>query len=118
MQDFKKLTVWQKSHQLTLATDQLTDQFPKQELFGLTSQMRRSVASIPTNIAEGSGRGTSSELARFLDIASGSACELEYQLLLARDLNYVQTASYDKIDQDLQEIKRMLAGFTRKIRSN
>ncbi|MCA9889215.1 MAG: four helix bundle protein [Anaerolineae bacterium] len=118
MQDFKKLIVWQKSHQLTLEIYKLTGEFPKQEAFGLTSQMRRAAASVPTNIAEGSGRGTSSELARFLDIASGSICELEYQLILAHDLKYIALSSYEKIDNDLQEVKRMLAGFIRTIRSS
>lgn len=87
MKDFRKLKVWEKSHQLTLAIYENTSSFPQSELYGLTSQIRRSAYSIPTNIAEGSGRGSDAELARFLTIAMGSASELEYQLQLACELH-------------------------------
>ena len=86
MQDYRKLAVWQSSHELTLAVYRVTIRFPKDELFGLTSQMRRSSSSIPTNIAEGCGRATNADFTRFLHISLGSANELEYQLLLCRDL--------------------------------
>lgn len=85
MGDFKKLAVWEKAHRLTLAVYRASGSFPKDELYGLMSQIRRAAASIPTNIAEGSGRGGDRELVRFLHIALGSANELEYQLLLAKD---------------------------------
>jgi four helix bundle protein len=82
MQDFKKLTVWQKAHKLTLDLYKLTKPFPKAEIYGLTSQIRRAASSIPTNIAEGSVQGSDAQYARFLHIALGSAAELDYLLLL------------------------------------
>ena len=87
MQDFRDLKVWQKSHQLTLEVYRSTATFPREELYGLTSQIRRASSSIPANIAEGCGRNSPNELRRFLEIAMGAASELEYHLLLARDLN-------------------------------
>jgi four helix bundle protein len=96
MQNFKELKVWQKAHRLTLDVYKVTTRFPKDEMFGLTSQMRRSSASIPTNIAEGCGRDSRAELARFLSIAMGSASELEYQLILAKDLTQVSIFSIRK----------------------
>ena len=94
MQDFKKMAVWQKSHALTLALYQATISFPRDEMYGLTSQLRRAGSSIPANIAEGCGRNGNAELARFLYIAMGSASELEYHLLLARDLGYLAEQTY------------------------
>ena len=88
MRDFRSLKVWQKAHELTLRVYTATRIFPKDELYGLTSQVRRSAASITTNVAEGCGRSGEAELARFLNIAMGSASELEYQLLLARILSF------------------------------
>ena len=90
MRDFRTLKVWQDSHQLTLDIYKATKNFPKEELFALTSQMRRASSSIPTNIAEGCGRGTSKDFARFLQIAVGSAYELDYHLILAHDLSYLK----------------------------
>jgi len=87
--DFRKLSVWQKSYQLTLKMYRLTGSFPKEEVFGITSQMRRAAASIPANIAEGSGRGGDQELRRFCQIALGSANELEFFAMLSRDLGYL-----------------------------
>jgi four helix bundle protein len=89
MRDFHSLKVWQKAHQVTLRVYTATKRFPKDELYGLTSQVRHSATSIPTNVAEGCGRSGEAELARFLNIAMGSASELEYQLLLARDLKFL-----------------------------
>lgn len=83
MKNFKELLIWQRSHQLVLEIYIITKSFPKDELFGLTSQMRRSSASIPTNIAEGCGRNSDAEMNRFLIIAQGSAAELEYQIILS-----------------------------------
>jgi four helix bundle protein len=111
MRDFHDLQVWQKSHQLTLAVYQVTENFPKTELYGLTSQIRRSAASVPTNIAEGAGRDTDREMVRFLSIASGSASELEYQLLLAHDLAYLPKTDYHNLRQQVVSIKRMLYRF-------
>jgi four helix bundle protein len=118
LQDFKNLKVWQKSHQLTLSIYQTTRIFPKEELYGLTSQVRRSSASIPANIAEGCGRATNRELARFLQIAMGSASELEYHLLLARDLNIIELNNYENLHNNLIEIKCMLTSFIRKLKAN
>jgi four helix bundle protein len=108
MGDFHDLTVWHRAHELTLEVYRLTQVFPREELYGLTSQMRRASASIPTNIAEGCGRKRDTELVRFLAIASGSANELEYQLLLARDLQYLSPREYDRSVAATNEIKRML----------
>ena len=87
MQNFRNLEVWEKSHELTLKLYKSTTEFPREEIYGLTSQIRRACASIPTNIAEGSGRETAADFARFLQIAVGSASEVEYLILLAHDLN-------------------------------
>jgi four helix bundle protein len=118
VQDFKQLVVWQKAHELTLAVYTETKSFPDGERFGLTNQMRRAVASIPANIAEGCGRDGSSELARFVSIAMGSASELEYQLLLCRDLNMLNEATYTCLNTNLIEIKKMLNVLIRKLKSN
>jgi four helix bundle protein len=94
MQDFRKLKVWKQSHELTLDIYKLTVNFPQCELYGLTSQIRRASASIPANIAEGCCRGSDLDFARFLHISMGSASELDYHLLLAHDLNYLQESAY------------------------
>lgn len=106
MQDFRNLDVWARAHQLTLLVYQLTDTFPRSELFGLTSQIRRAASSIATNLAEGCGR-TQPEFGRFVQIALGSACEVEYQLLLARDLKLLSFDSYETADAELGSVKRM-----------
>ncbi len=111
MRDFRTLKVWEKAHQLTLAVYRATVAFPTQEQYGLTGQMRRASASIPANIAEGCGRDGDAELARFLQIAMGSASELEYHCLLARDLNLLSATDYDRLNNDVIEVKRMLASF-------
>ena len=95
MKNFRDLQIWQRSHRITLEIYRLTHEFPKSELYGLVSQMRRSSSSIPTNIAEGCGRSTEKDFARFLDNAMGSASELEYQLILASDLEYVTHETYE-----------------------
>lgn len=118
MRDFKKLQVWQKAHQLALEVYKVTAGFPQEELYGLTSQMRRCSASIPANIAEGCGRGSSAELARFLHIAMGSASELEYHPLLAHDLNYLNTADYERLTNQVIEVKRMLTGFIKRLKTD
>lgn len=100
MQDFKNLKVWEKGHQLTLAIYKLTARFPKEELYGLTSQMPRAAASIVSNIAEGCGRAGRPDFARFLQMATGSASELEYQLLLANDLNLLKAEGYQNLEEE------------------
>jgi four helix bundle protein len=117
VQDFHNLQVWTKAHALTLRVYQHTMGFPREELYGLTMQMRRAAASVPTNIAEGCGRGGPKELAQFCQIALGSASELEYQLLLARDLGYLDKAAHEALNSDATEIKRMLASLISRLRA-
>lgn len=116
MQDFRNLKVWEKAHELTLAVYKATAGFPAAELYGLTSQIRRSSASIPANIAEGCGRSSDAEFAHFLQIAMGSTSELEYQLLLSRDLGLVPPATYLELDDTAQEVQRMIAGLIKTLR--
>jgi four helix bundle protein len=118
VKDFKDLKVWQKSHQLVLSICRETAAFPKDELYALTNQMRRAGVSIPANIAEGCGRNGDAELARFLHISMGSASELEYLLLLAHDLNLLNTTSYERHAADATEVKRMLAPFIQKLKAD
>jgi len=118
MRDFRKLKVWQKAHQLTLGTYKATAVFPKIEIYGITSQIRRSAVSIPANIAEGCGRDGDAELARFLQIAMGSASELEYHLLLAHDLNLLKGPEHEKLTDEVIDVKRMLTSFIQKLRAD
>ena len=111
MKDFKDLKVWTKSHALTLQIYRSTQDFPKQELFGLVSQMRRSASSIGANIAEGVGRKSDGELARFLHIARGSASELEYHLLLSHDLGFLPLKEFADLTKQADEIQRMLTSL-------
>ncbi|MEA2526941.1 MAG: hypothetical protein QOG89_2487 [Thermomicrobiales bacterium] len=112
--DFRDLKVWEKSHRLTLEAYGVTALFPRAEMFGLTSQIRRSAASIPANIAEGCGRG-GGELPRFCRIAFGSASELEYHLILAHDLEMIDLAVFDQLSAQVTEVKKMLSGFLDKL---
>ena len=114
MQDFRNLEVWKKAHVLTLGIYRLTESFPRTEVFGLSIQLRRGAASIATNLAEGCGRAQG-EFGRFLQIAFGSACEVEYQLLLSRDLELIIGERYDKTTEKLLEVKRMLHGLLKRV---
>ena len=116
MIDFRTLRVWEAFHEIVLDVYKITQQFPSEELYGLTSQMRRSAASVPTNIAEGCGRNTDPDLAKFLTIAMGSASELEYQLILAKDLKLIQPDQYQDIMENLTTAKKMLNTFLKKVR--
>ena len=116
--DFRSLIAWQKSHELVLDVYRATSGFPLTEQYGLTSQIRRSAASTPSNIAEGSGRGGAVELARFFQIALGSASELEYQLLLASELKYLSHEDHERLSSKVIEVKKMLTAFIRRIRSD
>jgi four helix bundle protein len=118
MKPFRDLQVWEKSHSLTLGCYDSTSHFPKPELYGLTSQIRRAAASIPTNIAEGCGRTGNGEFHRFLQIAAGSASEVEYLLLLARDLRLMSDQEYRNLNSRVCEVKRMLASLIRKVASD
>lgn len=115
MRDFRKLTVWQKAHELVIQVYRATAGFPKEEIYGLTSQMRRCGASIPANIAEGCGRHGDAEFRRFLQIAAGSASELEYHLLLANELEYLKVDKYRTLDTQVIEIKRMISSLIQKL---
>ncbi len=118
MADFRKLTVWQRSHAMTLDIYKVTRSFPREELYGLTRQIRTASASIPMNIAEGCGRKTQTDRARFIDFASGSAAELDYQLELARDLGYLREPHYSRLAKEVDAVKRMLAAFGQALRDN
>jgi four helix bundle protein len=118
MRDFRKLKIWERAHSITLSTYRLTKNFPKDELYGLTSQMRRSSASVPTNIAEGCGRNSQAEFERFLILPMGSSSELEYQMLLARDLGYVDAKTFSELTSELSELRRMLNAFIQKLKND
>ena len=118
MKDFRRLKAWQKAHLLALKVYEATRKFPRDELYGLTAQMRKSSSSVPMNIAEGCGRGSDLEFGRFLQIAMGSASELEYQLILARDLNYLDLEEYEDLDRDTAEVKCMLARLIGKLKAD
>jgi len=117
MREFGKLKVWERGHRLTLDVYEVTAAFPRGELYGLTSQMRRSCAAMPANIAEGCGRGSNADLARFLQKALGSASELENHLLLARDLEHLETNDYKRLIAEVRELKRMLTSFIRNLKA-
>ncbi len=118
MQDFRQLKVWQKSHQLVLDVYRATRGFPKEEMYGLTSQVRRAATSVPSNLAEGCGRPGDGDFCRFTGMAMGSASEAEYQLLLARDLGYLPTEQYEPLDVRAQEVKRMLTALMRTLQNS
>lgn len=115
MKDFRQLKVWEKAHHLTLEIYRITATFPRTETYGLTSQIRRAGASICANLAEGCGRDGDAEPARFCGIARGSASELEYHLLLARDLHFLEARDHDHLAQETTEIKRMLTALMQKL---
>jgi four helix bundle protein len=118
MKDFRSLKVWEKSHALTLAIYKATEQFPKQELYSLTNQIQRAAVSVPANIAEGCGKDSDAELKRYFSIAMGSSSELEYLLLLAHDLGYLQAGIYQSMQNDLVETRKMLNAFIQKLKAN
>lgn len=117
MKNFRDLVVWQKAHQLTLNVYRATAHFPREESFGLTSQLRRAASSVAANIAEGGGRSGQAEFAWFLHVAAGSANEVEYHLLLARDLGYLIEADYARLLNELIEVKKMLAALISKTKN-
>ncbi len=114
MQDFRNLEVWNKAHTLTLDVYRVTEHFPRTEVFGLSIQLRRGAASIATNLAEACGRAQG-EFGRFVQIAFGSACEVEYQLLLSRDLELIPADRYESLAASVLEIKRMLNGLLKRL---
>ncbi len=115
MHDFRDLKVWTRAHELTVGIYRATREFPREELFGLTSQLRRAASSIGANIAEGCGRRSDGDLTRFLHIARGSAVELENHVLLARDLDYVAASKCNEFVKRADEIQRMLTVFIQQV---
>ena len=117
MQDFTKLLVWQKAHNITINIYKFTADMPSEEKYGLTSQIRRSAVSIESNLAEGTGRDNDKEMARFIDIAMGSSFELRCQILIARDLGYLETSKYEMFESKILEVNRMLGGLLKRLRA-
>jgi four helix bundle protein len=115
LKDFKELKVWRKAYDLSLVIYEASRSFPREEMYGLTSQLRRAAVSIGANIAEGCGRRSDGELVRFLQIARGSASEVEHHLLLARDLKFLQATIQHDIEKKLQEVQRMLTSLVSSI---
>lgn len=118
MHQFKELKVWQKGRVLVKEIYLATHKFPKDELFGITSQMRRSAVSIPANIAEGCGRDSDKELSRFLDIANGSAFELETLIILSLDLDFLSQEEFENFDAKLNEIQKMIFGLKQSLKNS
>ncbi|ARA93602.1 four helix bundle protein [Rhodothermaceae bacterium RA] len=115
MRSFRNLKVWAKAHAVTMEVYRLTRAFPLEERYGLTSQMRRCAVSIPSNIAEGCGRGTDTDFARFLQIAAGSSSELEYQVLLAHELGLLSRSTSADLSEAICEVRRMLNGLIKNL---
>ena len=117
MKDFRDLKVWQRAHCLVLEVYRYTEQFPRHEAYGLRSQVRRAAASIPANLAEGCGRGTDGDFGRFVQVAMGSASELEYHVLLCRELGFFEADVEALLQERVVEVKRMLAGLLASLRA-
>ncbi len=117
VKSYKDLEVWKKAMLLTNLIYDCTQQFPKEELFGLSCQMRRAVVSIPSNIAEGSIRGTKPEFSRFINIARGSLAELETQMIISHDRRYITKSHYDEIMVLVEDISKMLLGLLRSLKN-
>lgn len=117
MQNFKDLKVWEKAHQLTLSIYKASASFPKEEIYSITNQLRRASASVPANIAEGCGKNTQADLAKFLNISLGSANETEYFLILSKDLNYLTQEQFTILSNSINEVKAMLISLIGKVRA-
>ncbi len=115
MQDYRRLKVWHAAHQLVLDLYTLTRGFPKEELYGLISQIRRAASSIPANLAEGCGLGSDRAFGRHVQIAQGSASELDYELQLARDLGYLAVEEHDRVSAMLASVRRMLGALQKRL---
>lgn len=118
MRDYQQLEIWQRSHKLTLRVYSLTQTFPKEEIYGLVSQMRRSASSVPTNIAEGCGRNSSKELNKFLVIAAGSSSELQYQFFLSKDLKYISESVFKELFDEIIQIKKMIYSYCERLKAD
>jgi four helix bundle protein len=117
MRDFHDLKAWSKAHQLVLAIYKVSAGFPQREIYALTSQLRRAAISVASNIAEGCGRNSEAEFARFLQIAMGSASEVQYHMLLAHDLKFLSDSEFQQLDNDITTVKRMLAALMNKLKA-
>ena len=115
MRDFKKYDIWQLSHELTLEVYKITSIFSKEELFGITSQLRRATSSIPTKISEGCGRNSDKEFNQFLNIALGSALETEYLFILSKDLNYLNQEQFQDLELKINNIKSKIYKLKQKL---
>jgi len=118
MKDFRQLVVWEKAHVFTKDIYNSLSNFPKDEIYGLTSQLKRATISIPTNIAEGCGRGSDADFKRFIHIAFGSASEVEYLIFLSYELSFIDQENYTRLNNQINEIKKMLAGLINKLKAN
>lgn len=116
MRNYKKLEIWEISKNISLNVYKTTSSFPKTEQYGLTSQIRRAAVSVPSNIAEGCGKNTSSDLAKFIDIALGSLFELETQLLISLELKYISNDNFNSIDKNIEICRRKIINFLKSIR--
>ncbi|MFM6924070.1 MAG: four helix bundle protein [Ferruginibacter sp.] len=116
MQNYKDLKVWEKAHQFTLMIYEASKNFPKEEVYGLTNQLRRAASSIPANIAEGCGKNSNIDFAKYLNISLGSANESEYFTLLAKDLSYINAEKSDALYKQINEVKAMLIALLAKVR--
>lgn len=117
MKNFRTLKVWEKAHQLTLMIYEVTEKYPREELYGLNSQIRRAAVSIPTNIAEGCVRSSDADFARFLYIALGSTSELEYLILLSKDLAIIKNVTQVELNIQINEVKKMLISMIQKLKA-
>jgi len=117
MRNFQTLEVWKKGHKLVLSLYKATAEFPKEEQYGLTSQIRRAGASVPANIAEGCGHDSDKEFSRYLQMAAASTSELQYQLILAYDLGYLKENQYAELSSVIEELKKMLSTFIKRVRA-
>jgi len=117
LRNYQDLQVWTKAHALTLELYRLSRAFPREEMYGITSQLRRAAASIGANLAEGCGRQTDNELARFVRIALGSATELDYHLVLCRDLELLNKQQYETVAKELTSVRKMLVALLNAIES-
>jgi len=115
LRNYRDLQVWDKAHKLTLDLYRVSREFPREETYGITSQLRRAAVSVGANLAEGCGRRTSNELARFVKIAMGSASELDYPLLFCRDLGFMNEGDSIRTSSDLTEMRKMLTAFLNRV---
>ena len=115
LKNYKELKVWEKAYQLCLEIYKATKSFPKDEMYGLISQIRRAAVSVPSNIAEGYGRKTTREYVHSLYVAYGSVCELETQILISHDLDYIGSGTFDKLQEEIGDVERMLKGLIKSL---